>query len=78
MEALADPQLHGQVRHRPAGVVADEVTQVLQDLHMQDLGGALVEGRQLGGILLEVDQSVCLQLQLEEPEKAESRRGIEV
>lgn len=60
MEALPDAQLHRQVRHRPAGVAADEVGQVLQHLHMQDLHGALVEGRQLGGILLEVHQGVCL------------------
>lgn len=69
MEALSDPQLHRQVGHRPAGVVADEVGQLLQDLDVQDVVGALVEGWQLGGILLEVHQGIGLRLQLEESEE---------
>lgn len=69
MEALSDPQLHRQVGHRPAGVVADEVSQLLQDLDVQDVVGALVEGWQLGGILLEVHQGIGLRLQLEESEE---------
>lgn len=72
MEALPDAKLHGQVCHCPAGVVPDEVCQVLQHVHVQDLHRALIEGWQLGGILLEVHQGVCLRLQLEEPA---TRRG---
>ena len=69
MEALSDPQLHRQVGHRPAGVVADEVGQLLQDLDVHDVVGALVEGWQLGGILREVHQGSGLRLQLEESEE---------
>lgn len=74
MEALSDAQLHRQVGHRPAGVVADEVGQLLQDLSLQDVRGALVEGWQLGRILLEVHQGVGLYLQLEESEEPGQRR----
>lgn len=73
MEALPNAQLHRQVRHRPAGVVADEVRQVLQHLRVQDLHGALVEGGQLGRVLLEVQQGVGLRLQLEEAAAKEER-----
>lgn len=76
MEALSDPQLHRQVGHRPAGVAADEVGQLLQDLRVQDVGGALVEGRQLGRIVLEVDQGIGLRVQLEESEQPGPRRKI--
>lgn len=69
MEALSEPQLYRQVRHRPARVAADEVAQLLQDLGLQDVGRALVEGRQLGRKLLEVHQGVGLRLQLEESEE---------
>lgn len=74
MEALSDPQLHRQVRHRPARVAADEVGQLLQDLGLQDVGGALVEGRQQGRKLLEVHQGIGLCLQLEESEEPGPRR----
>ena len=74
MEALSDAQLLGQVGHRPAGVAADEVGQLLQDLSLQDVGGALIEGWQLGRILLEVHQGVSLYLQLEESEEPGQRR----
>lgn len=76
MEALSDPQLHRQVGHRPAGVAADQVGQLLQDLRVQDVGGALVEGRQLGRIVLEVDQGIGLRVQLEESEQPGPRRKI--
>lgn len=60
VEALPNAKLHRQVCHRPAGVASDQVRQVLQHLHMQDLHRALVEGWQLGGELLEVHQGICL------------------
>lgn len=78
MEALSDAQLHRQVGHRPAGVAADEVGQLLQDLHLQDVGGALVEGRQQGGILLEGHQGLGLRLQLEESAEPGPRRETEM
>lgn len=74
VETLSDPQLHRQVGHRPAGVVADEVCQLLQDLHMQDVAGALVEGRQLRRIMLEVHEGIRLHLQLEKPVERGHRR----
>lgn len=78
MEALSDAQLHRQVGHRPAGVAADEVGQLLQDLHLQDVDGALVEGRQQGGILLEGHQGLGLRLQLEESAEPGRRRETEM
>lgn len=78
MEALPDAQLHRQVGHRPAGVAADEVGQLLQDLHLQDVGGALVEGWQQGGILLEGHQGLGLRLQLEESAEPGPRRETEM
>ena len=74
MEALSDAQLHRQMGRRPAGMAADEVGQLLQGLDVQDLAGALVEGRQLDRIVLEVHEGVRLPLQLEESVEPGHRR----